>query len=90
MKIPKDSNLPPNFSHSVSDMIDSLARMLLGTSLSYEKESCQMLFERIKEKISFSPENKDSLDTLSRMLLNPSSFENVEVTQVLHSLKTLE
>ncbi len=90
MKIPKDSNLPPDFSHSVSETIDSLARMLLGTSLSYEKESCQKLFERIKEKISLSPQNQESLEALRRMILDPPSFENVELARIFHSLKNFE
>jgi len=88
--IPNDSNHPPQFSPSISENIDSLAQMLLSTSLSYELETCHFLLERIREKISLTPQLQDSLQQLEEIVQSPSAFEPYAVQQVLSKLRDID
>lgn len=90
MLIPNDSNQPPHFSPSISENIDSLAQMLLSTSLSYEQETCHFLLEKIREKVSLTPHLKQSLETLQKVIKNPSDFETLAVQQALVALRGID
>jgi hypothetical protein len=90
MMIPNDSNHPPQFSPSISENIDSLAQMLLSTSLSYEQETCQFLLEKIKEKISLTPQLQGSLEQLEEIVQGPSTFEPYAVQQALSKLRGID
>lgn len=87
MMIPNDSNQPPQFFPSISENIDSLAQMLLSTSLSYEQETCHFLLEKIREKISLTPHLEQSLETLQKVIKKPADFEAFAVQQALGALR---
>lgn len=87
MMIPNDSNHHPQFSLSINKDIDSLAQMLLSTSLSYEQETCHFLLERISEKISLTPHLEQSLEILKKVIKNPSDFKAFAVQQALITLR---
>ena len=87
MMIPNHSNHPPAFSPSVNETIDALSRMLLSTSMTYEKESCQTLLKKIKERVTLTPHIKSSLDTLEKVVQNPSDFESFAIQQALTFLR---
>jgi len=90
MIIPNDSNQPPQFFPSISENIDSLAQMLLSTSLSYEQETCHFLLEKIREKISLTPQLQDSLEQLEKIVQSPSAFEPYAVQQVLSTFRGID
>lgn len=87
MMIPNDSNHPPSFSPSISENIDSLAQMLLGSSHSYEAETCRLLLEKIKEKILLTPHIEASLETIEKAIQNPTDFESLAIQQAFSSLR---
>ena len=87
MMIPNDSNYPPAFSLTVSETIDALSRMLLSTSMTYEKESCQALLKEIKRRVALTPHIKSSLDTLEKVVQNPQNFESFAIQQALSFLR---
>ena len=55
-------------SPSIGDNINSLANMLNGSPLSYEKETCQKLLASITEKL---PQTSSQLESLSKIIENP-------------------
>ena len=89
--IPSDSHsykFP--FSHSISENIDTIAQMLIGIALSYEKEGCQFLLTKIKEKVLGNILMEETVEKLSDMIEDPNDFDPVTIQQTLSALKGLD
>lgn len=78
------------FSHSMSENIDSIAQMLMGNSLSYEKEGCRFLVEKIRKKVSGNFRIEETLEKLSEMIEHPDHFDPVSIQQTLGALSSLD
>ncbi|QVL56979.1 MAG: hypothetical protein KFB93_06240 [Simkaniaceae bacterium] len=89
--IPSDSNhydFP--FSPSMSENIDTIAQMLMGSSLSYEKEGARFLLEKIRTKISGNERLEETLEKLSEIIEHPDDFDPMTIQQTLGVLKDLD
>lgn len=89
--IPSDSHsykIP--FSHSISENIDTITQLLIGTALSYEKEGCQFLLTKIKEKVLGNILLEETVEKLSDMIEHPNDFDPVTIQQTLSALKGLD
>ena len=89
--IPSDShNYDFPFSPSMSENIDTIAQMLMGTSLSYEKEGARFLIEKIKEKIKGNSQLEAALEKLSKIIEQPDDYDPVTIQQTLGVLRSLD
>ena len=89
--IPSDSNSYESpFSPSMSENVDSIAQMLMGTSLSYEKEGARFLLEKIKEKISGNTSLEETIEKLSEIIEHPNDFDPMTIQQTLGILRGLK
>ncbi len=89
--IPSDSHsyeFP--FSPSMSENVDTIALMLMGTSLSYEKEGCRVLLEKIKEKVQGNALLEETVEKLSDIIEHPDDFDPLTIQQTLGALKGLD
>jgi len=89
--IPSDSHSYEfSFSPSISENVDTIAQMLMGTSLSYEKEGCQFLLTKIKEKVLGNVLLEETVEKLSDIIEHPNDFDPVTIQQTLSALKGLD
>lgn len=89
--IPSDSHsyeFP--FSPSMSENVDTIAQMLMGTSLSYEKEGCRVLLTKIKEKVQGNALLEETVEKLSDIIEHPNDFDPLTIQQTLGALKGLD
>ncbi len=88
--IPSDSSdyeFP--FSPSMNENLDAITLMLVGNSLSYEKEGCRFLLEKIKEKVSGNHRLEETVEKLSEIIENPDDFDPQTIQQTLGILRGL-
>lgn len=74
-------------SPSMEENIESLARMLTGSPLSYEKEVCQKLFSSIQEKLPQMSQFQGIIDTIGEIINNPLEYEPAYFQEALHKLR---
>jgi len=73
-------------SPSIGDNINSLIQMLNGSPLSYEKETCQRLFQSITEKL---PQTHSQLEHLSKIIENPLAFNSGTIQESIQQLREI-
>lgn len=88
--IPSDSNYDFPFSPSMNENLDSIAQMLMGTSLSYELEGARFLLEKIYEKVKGNSQMEAALETLSEIVEHPDDFDPLTIQQTLGALRSLD
>lgn len=75
---------------SIEENIDSLAQMLTGSPLSYQKETCLKLFESIAEKLPQTSLFKETLETLSKIIENPLEFDPAYIQENLSRIRGID
>ncbi|MCP5504602.1 MAG: hypothetical protein H7A41_05565 [Chlamydiales bacterium] len=89
--IPSDShNYEFSFSPSTSENVDTIAQMLMGNSLSYEREGCQFLLTKIKERILGNALLEEAVEKLSDIIEHPDDFDPLTIQQTLGALQGID
>lgn len=89
--IPSDShNYEFPFSPSTSENIDTIAQMLIGSPLSYEKDGCRFLVAKIKERVQGNLFLEETADKLSDIIEHPDDFDRLTIQQTLSTLKGID
>jgi hypothetical protein len=73
-------------SPSIDENINSLIQMLNGSPLSYEKETCQRLFQSITKKL---PQAYPQLKHLSEIIENPLAFDTATIQEAIQQLREI-
>lgn len=88
--IPSDSNYDFPYSPSMNENLDSIAQMLMGTSLFYKLEGARFLLEKIYEKVKGNKALEDALEKLSEIVEHPNDFDPITIQQTLGTLRSID
>lgn len=88
--IPSDSKYDFPYSPSMNENLETIAQMLMGTSLSYELEGARFLLEKIYKKVKGNHHLEDALQKLSEIVEHPNDFDPLTIQQTLSALKSID
>lgn len=79
----------PQISPSLEENIDALTQMLVASPLTYERDLCQALFEKIKATTEGLSKFEKPLSELEEILKTPESYDSLTIQRTLSHFRGL-